>query len=188
MSSPSQRAPVLPPKGIDSTPPESGVVSYDPRPVVTEEDAPDYGQPVRVVIPAIGVDSPLVRLGLNEDNTLEVPDDYRIAGWYINSSVPGDPGPAIIAGHVDSYLGPGVFYSLTLLRPGDEIVVEGKHGSIARFVVERVGEYPKAEFPTEKVYGAISYPGLRLITCGGAFNHDTRHYQDNVIVFARLAA
>jgi sortase (surface protein transpeptidase) len=159
-----------------------------PAPSPPSEDAPTpHGQPVHLTIPAIGVDTPLIRLGLNPDHSLMVPEDYRIAGWYIHGSVPGDVGPAIIVGHVDSYLGPGIFHSLPQLRTGDQIVVHGNDGSVARFQVERIRQFPKADFPTEMVYGAVPYPALRLITCGGAFNQDTRHYEDNVIVFARLA-
>ena len=170
----------------------AGGVSYDPLPprraLPSPEPTPEYGDPVRVVIPAIGVDSPLIRLGLNPDRTLEVPEDHRIAGWYTGSAVAGEPGPSVIVGHVDSYLGPGIFFSLSRLVPGDEVLVRGKGRTLARFVVQRVERHAKDDFPTQKVYGALPYPGLRLITCGGVFNEGTGHYLDNVIAFARLAA
>jgi sortase (surface protein transpeptidase) len=175
----------LPPRAIRTEPSSSDRL---PAPSPPSEDvASPYGQPVRLTISAIGVDTPLIRLGLNPDRSLMVPEDYQIAGWYIHSPVPGDAGPAVIVGHVDSYLGPGVFHSLAQLRTGDPIVVHGRNGSVARFLVERIEQFPKAEFPTEMVYGAVPYPALRLITCGGTFNQGTGHYEDNVIVFARLA-
>ena len=148
---------------------------------------PRFGRPLRLGVPALGIDTELIDLGLNPDHTLQVPSDYQQAGWYIHSSVPGRAGPAILAGHVSSDAGPGIFYALHLLVPGDQVVVHGRGGTVARFVIERVERFPKDEFPTRLVYGALKYPGLRLITCGGAFNPDTGHFLDNVVVFARLA-
>jgi sortase (surface protein transpeptidase) len=145
-----------------------------------------YQRPERLVVPALGIDDDLIELGLNPDRTLEVPIDAGQAGWYKHSVIPGRVGPAIIAGHVSSASGPGIFYSLHLLQKGDEILVHGKRGSIARFAITKVERYPKADFPTQMVYGNLKHPGIRLITCGGAFNSDTGHFLDNVIVFGRL--
>jgi sortase (surface protein transpeptidase) len=142
--------------------------------------------PVDVRIPVIGVSSPLIRLGLNPDNTLQVPDDYGTAGWYIYRPVPGEVGPSIIAGHVDSKEGPGVFYRLGTLNLGDIVEVDRSDGSIARFVVTAKEQHDKDAFPTARVYGPTPDAQIRLITCGGTFDHSTGHYNDNIIVFGAL--
>lgn len=141
--------------------------------------------PVRLVIPAIGVDSKLMELGLQADGTMEVPPAGFPAGWYTGAPTPGELGPAIIAGHVD-WTGPGVFYDLHKLVAGNEVRVKRADGSTAVFRVTRVEEYRKAAFPTADVYGDIPYAGLRLITCGGSFNKGTGHYEDNIVAFAEL--
>jgi Sortase domain len=148
--------------------------------------AGESGPPVRMAIPSIGVRSRVVPLGLNPDGTLEVPTDYAVAGWWSGGTRPGDVGPAVIVGHVDSRSGPAVFYRLRDLRPGNRIVVWRRDGSVVRFVVERLQQLPKSGFPTQEVYGEVPYVGLRLVTCGGAFDRSTGHYVDNVIVFARV--
>jgi hypothetical protein len=143
--------------------------------------------PVRIEIPAIGVRAPVIRLGLNRDRTLAVPKDFGDTGWWSGGPRPGDPGPAVIVGHVDSYTGPAVFYRVGELRPGDAIAVVGADGRRARFRVEGSERYPKADFPTDRVYGRTNGAALRLITCSGTFDHDTGHYLDNTVVFARAA-
>lgn len=137
-------------------------------------------------IPRIGVDAPITDLGLNPDGTMQVPSTFTDAGWYAGGPKPGDIGPAVIAGHVDSRAGPAVFYRLRQLGPGDKVTVWMASRKVD-FVVQRVAEYPKDAFPTSLVYGPVDYPALRLITCGGAFDSSTGHYVDNVIVFARAA-
>jgi sortase (surface protein transpeptidase) len=144
--------------------------------------------PLRIRIPAIGVSSPLIGLGLNPDRTLEVPKDFALAGWYVYRPVPGEPGPSVIAGHVDSRVGPAVFYRLQELRPGSAIAVDRNDGSTAEFTVTGMEQHDKDAFPTERVYGPTAGAELRLITCGGSFDWSTRHYNDNVIVFATLDA
>jgi len=141
--------------------------------------------PVRIEIPSIAVRAPIIRLGLNPDRTLEVPTDYGDTGWWSGGARPGENGPAVIVGHVDSKTGPAVFYRLSDLRPGAEIVVVRSDGSRARFTAQGSERYPKREFPTARVYGRTDGPTLRLITCGGDFNSSTGHYEDNTIVYAR---
>ncbi|PVU84152.1 class F sortase [Cellulomonas sp. WB94] len=141
--------------------------------------------PVRLLIPAIGVDSTLMELGLHDDGTMEVPPAGFPAGWYTGAPTPGELGPAVIAGHVD-WTGPGVFYDLHTLVAGDEVRVERTDGSTAVFRVTKVEEYRKSAFPTDEVYGDIAFAGLRLITCGGSFNKRTGHYEDNIVAFAEL--
>jgi hypothetical protein len=144
-------------------------------------------QPVRVRVPTLGVDSGLVALGLQPDGTLEVPARADLAGWYAGSPTPGELGPSVLAGHVDSVRGPGVFFRLRELAPGDRVVVDRADGTTATFEVERVEQHPKNAFPTQRVYGDIDHAGLRLITCGGTFDRSTGHYRSNVVVYARLA-
>jgi sortase (surface protein transpeptidase) len=143
--------------------------------------------PTRLAIPAIKVDTAVVRLGLNPDNTIEVPSDPNQAGWYTNGPAPGEQGPAVILGHLDSVTGPAVFYRLSALRTGSQVVVSREDGSRATFVVQRVASYPVDSFPTADVYGATTDPELRLITCGGQYSLAQRRYLQNVVVFAVLA-
>ena len=140
--------------------------------------------PVRVEIPAIGVSSPLVRLGLNRDRTMEVPGDYQVAGWFTGGPQPGQLGPAVIAGHVDSRTGPAVFYRLRDLRPGDQIRVVRADRRVVRFKVDSLASYSKQALPSEAVYGATTAPALRLITCAGSFDRASRSYRDNLVVSA----
>ena len=146
--------------------------------------------PVRIEIPSIGVASTLERLGRAPDRTVQVPSRWEVAGWYAGGTRPGDPGSAVILGHVDSKSGPAVFYRLRQLRPGDRVEVVRADGSRVRFAVERVErteQYPKRRFPTDEVYYPTLTPALRLVTCGGQFDHATGHYRSNVIVFATMA-
>lgn len=144
-------------------------------------------RPVAIEIRAIGVRARVIPLGLNPDRTLEVPSDFRETGWWTGGARPGEHGPAVIAGHVDSTSGPGVFYELSDLDPGDAIVVARRDGSRVRFTVQRSERYAKASFPTARVYGRTPGPTLRLITCSGDFDRSTGHYLDNTVVFAALA-
>jgi hypothetical protein len=145
-------------------------------------------RPTSLQIPAIGVRTALVRLGLTAAGALQVPPTAEVAGWYTGSPRPGAIGAAVIAGHIDSASGPGVFFRLQLLRPGDLIYVRRADGSLAVFQVTAVRSYLKTRFPTRAVYGAVPDAQLRLITCGGTFDPATGHYLSNVIVFATLRA
>jgi hypothetical protein len=144
--------------------------------------------PVRIDIPRIGVSSSLDRLGRGPDGTVETPPLRRaaVAGWYALGPRPGDPGSAVILGHVDSKRGPAVFFRLRELRRGDEVRVRRADGSSVRFVVERTEQFPKERFPTDDVYYPTLKPGLRLVTCGGLFDDRTGHYRSNIIAFAAL--
>ena len=142
--------------------------------------------PVRVRIPAIGVDSSLARLGLNSDGSIEVPADFNQAGWYDKGPAPGEVGPAVVLGHLDSFTGPAVFARLASLKPGAEILIIRQDGTQLRFVLERVASFSTDAFPTDQVYGVTSGPALRLITCGGNFNVGRGRYSANVVAFASL--
>jgi sortase (surface protein transpeptidase) len=158
------------------------------RPVVLRAPAPrEAAEPMRVRVPAIGVDSPLDRLGTDATGALETPADHARAGWFDGGPAPGDVGPAVLAGHVDSYEGPAVFWGLRELTAGDEVLVDRADGTTARFTVARVERHPKDAFPTDEVYGPTPDAELRLITCGGEFDRSRRSYRDNVVVFAALA-
>jgi sortase (surface protein transpeptidase) len=143
-------------------------------------------EPVRLIIPSIGVRTGLVHLGLTSSGALQVPATTAVAGWYTGSARPGAIGAAVIAGHIDSVTGPGVFFRLRLLRPGDRVYVRRAGGSLAVFEVTAVRSYLKARFPTVAVYGPVPSAELRLITCGGTFDYATGHYLSNVIVYADL--
>jgi Sortase domain len=142
--------------------------------------------PVRLQIPAIAESTPLVRLGRLPDGSLEVPKDWGTAGWYDGGPRPGQPGPAVILGHVDSRTGPAVFYRLRDLRLRDIIRVGLSDGRILVFGVQQVERYPKNEFPTEAFYFPTLNRELRLITCGGEFDYASGSYRDNIVVYATL--
>jgi sortase (surface protein transpeptidase) len=145
--------------------------------------------PVSVDIPAIGVTSRLLHLGLNSDGTVQVPSlvtSADEAAWYKYSATPGQIGASVIEGHVDSDQGPAVFFRLGALRPGDTIDVTLADGVTAIFRVTGVREYAKSNFPTKAIYGATDYASLRLITCGGVFDYATGHYLSSTVVFASL--
>ncbi|MGE3286260.1 MAG: class F sortase [Pseudonocardia sp.] len=146
-------------------------------------------KPVALVVPALGLDSgPLLDLGLEPSGKLEVPPDAKDVGWFDLSPTPGALGPAILAAHVDWKGVAGPFQKLDELQPGDEIRVRRADGTTAVFETYDVIRYPKDQFPTDEVYGDTTDAEIRLITCGGAFDATSGHYQDNVIAFARLVA
>jgi len=145
--------------------------------------------PVRIVIPAIGVDAPVMQLGLNPDRTIQVPPlaDPNLAGWYKYGPAPGQIGPAVIVGHIDSVASGGeVFYKLRYLVRGDKVVIYQAGGGTVTYVVDGLQQVPKTAFPTRSVYGSVPYPALRLVTCGGVFNPATHSYESNVIVYGHL--
>ncbi|HLM04497.1 MAG TPA: class F sortase [Blastococcus sp.] len=191
--------------GQDADPPRPPVSSADPShtpardsatpaapsPAETAPAAP-VAPPVSISVPAIEVRSDLLTLGLNPDGTLAVPQpgpDYDTAAWFDGSPRPGEPGPAVIEGHVDSAAnGPSVFYDLGRLVSGDRVEVTRADGTAVTFEVYEVRVVPKTDFPTFDVYGNTEGPELRLITCGGPFDREARSYEDNIVVFARSIA
>jgi len=144
--------------------------------------------PVSIKIPAIGVDAPVMEVGRNADGTVQVPplDDHNLTGWYRYGPAPGQRGPAVILGHVDSLTGISVFYHLKDLHAGDRVYARLADGKVATFAVDGVQKVAKDAFPTASVYGKSRHPSLRLITCGGPFDEATGHYVDNIIVYAHL--
>jgi hypothetical protein len=147
--------------------------SYQPTPI-----------PVRLHIAKIQLTTSLEPLGRAPDGTVEVPNRPELAGWYAPGPRPGDPGSAVILGHVDDHHAPAVFYRLRELRAGDQLTVTRADGSAVRFVVQRTRRYDKQQFPTDEVYYPTLRSTLRLVTCGGEFDPTTGHYRSNIIVFA----
>lgn len=150
----------------------------------------DRSEPVAIAIPRIRVDATLGQAGIGPDGRIEVPPvgpTYDQPAWYRYSPTPGEEGPAVIEGHLDTPEGkPSVFYYLAQLEPGNEIDVTRADGKILTFVITQVGRYAKADFPTDAVYGNLDHPGLRLLTCGGSLD-ENGNYRDNVVVFATLS-
>ena len=167
----SQSVPVAQKTGVrpDPVAPEAGLQAADP---------------VRIRIPAIGVDAPVQPLAVDRNGVLPPPDTDEGTGWWRDGPEPGERGPAVIVGHVDSYTGPAVFVHLEDLARGDRILVDRADGSTVVFAALRTESHPKDAFPTRVVYGATADAELRLVTCGGAFDDDDRRYLDNVIVYA----
>ena len=145
--------------------------------------------PIKIVIPAIKVSTTkFLKVGIDADGLMEVPKTASTVAWFTGSPSPGELGPSVIVGHVDMSGKPGVFFNLKLLKQGDPITVTRADGNIVKFLVTKIASYPKIEFPTEEVYGDIDYAGLRIITCGGAFDKKSKHYLSNIIVFAKMVA
>jgi sortase (surface protein transpeptidase) len=142
--------------------------------------------PVRISIPSIGVDARVIALGLNRDQTIQVPTNFAETGWFRPGPEPGERGSAVIVGHLDSVRGPGVFYRLRDLRVGGVITIRLQDGSSVRYVAKSMLRVPKSRFPTSLVYAQTKEPTLRLITCAGKLNPSTGHHPDNYIVFASM--
>lgn len=155
--------------------------------VETSNEAPSAVFPSRIVAPTIGVDAAVGATGIGSKGELAVPDVFDQAFWFEGSAVPGDPGVSVIVGHIDDESGPAVFYPLERLKPNHEILVPRSDGSTARYVVTELKVFPKGRFPTERVFGTASGPGLRLITCIGRFDRRRQTYLDNLVIFAAPA-
>lgn len=143
--------------------------------------------PVRIRIPSIRVDAPMMRLGLGSDGSLDVPPagNRNIAGWYKDGTPPGAKGTAIVAGHVDNERGRAVFYDLGTLTKGSTVEVDRKDGHTAVFSIDAIEVYESDDFPDQRVYGPSPHASLRLITCGGGFSPATG-YEGNVVAYAHL--
>jgi hypothetical protein len=159
---------------------QGAVVAVQPVP---QEVSP----PVRLGIPQLGLTTRLIGLRKERSGALGVPADPQRAGWSSQGPAPGDPGPAVLVGHVDSVDGPGVFAGLRTLKPGAEIRIRRADGTLAVFVVKQVQEHAKRDFPTDAVYAGTGRSTLRLITCGGEFDRRSGRYRSNVVVFADAA-
>lgn len=156
------------------------------RPTPTKAVGLGASPPIEIAIPAIDVTSAIVDLGRNADGTVEVPSSFHLVGWYKLAVTPGQVGPAVFLGHVDSQSGPGIFYRLGQLRIGDRVVVTRRDGRAVTFAITGVREYAKVAFPSIDVYGDTPTPTIRLVTCGGAFDAATGHYLSNVVAFGEM--
>jgi len=144
-----------------------------------------HSVPTGVTIPSIGVDASVLSVGMDDKGSIEVPGPNDV-GWYNLSPTPGEIGPAILVGHVDYVTtGAAVFWNLRKMQPGDTVQIARQDGKTVTFKVDKVESYGQDNFPSDQVYGNLSYPGLRLITCTGDFNYVTHHYSDNLVVYAR---
>lgn len=166
----------------------STVRTSAPRTPIETAAAMKPSAPVRIIIPSLKVNAPVTLLGPAAGGSIQVPPlaNHNLTGWYDKSVMPGQDGTSVILGHVDSYTGPSVFYDIRYLVPGELVNVVRANGSIATFAVDGVREVAKATFPSRDIYGNTSYPGLRLITCGGPFNTASRQYLDNIVVYTHL--
>lgn len=160
------------------------------QPVEAEKPTGPVGMtrslPVHLSAADVAIDTDLIQLGKNDDGTMETPVSYDVAGWYKYSPTPGEIGPAVITGHVDNYKGAAVFYRLKELQPGQKIAVTREDGSVATFTVTKLEQFDQDHFPTDAVYGNTDDSQLRVITCGGPFNHLSGEYTQNTVVFAVL--
>jgi len=180
------------PKLTPTGPRLSGLLTASGTPKPTAPLVLAASAPLALKIPSIGVQSTVLQLGLNSDKSIEVPpldDPDSKAGWYKYSPTPGQIGPTVILGHVDSAkYGPGIFFKLGALQPGATVEVTLTDRIIAVFTVDKVVAYPKSKFPSTAVYGNIDHPGLRLITCGGTFDPAAGSYESNIVAYATLTA
>jgi hypothetical protein len=145
-------------------------------------------RPLRVTIPALKVEAPILEVGLAKDGSVDVPpvERHREAGWFADGPTPGQFGPALIVGHADSRTGPSVFHGLQRLKPGQRIEVLRRDGEVALFEVNSVENFGKTKLPIQRVYADYTRPSLRLVTCGGTWLGGDRGYSDNIVVFASL--
>lgn len=168
-------------------PAQSSAVASLPKTAAAAPKTLPKSLPIQLIIPKLGVNAPVISLGLKSDGTLSTPNSPTQAGWYSASPTPGEMGPSVIVGHVDyvSY-GPAVFWRLHELQPGDSFAISRADGITANFKVDSVQQFAQDNFPTQAVYGNINNAGIRLITCGGTWNTQTHHYSDNTVVFGSL--
>ncbi len=146
-------------------------------------------EPLQLRIPKINVSATFEEpLGVTQSGEIETPESYETVAYYKYGPTPGEIGPAVVLGHVDSFEGPAVLFSLGQLKEEDTIEIERADGSVAIFAVERLERYEQVGFPTALVYGDLDYAGLRLITCTGTYDHGSLRYSHNLIVFAKLVA
>ena len=145
-----------------------------------------HSWPRRLIVPSLGISTSVGPLGLQSDHQVQVPTSVHTVGWFRLGPTPGQIGSSVILGHVDSYLGPGVFFNIKRLGVGALIEVVLDDGDTVRFRVLEVVQYAKSHFPDALVYGTSGARLLNLVTCGGTFDHTTGSYESNIVVFSRL--
>ncbi|KAA0941794.1 class F sortase, partial [Streptomyces apricus] len=176
-----------PPSVPPSAPPPPPAPQSRPSPAPSSLQPLPRSEPRTLSIPAIGLEAPVMGLGLDRRGQLTTPpmDKPRLAGWYRGGPAPGEAGTAVVVGHLDTRSGPAVFAGLSTLKPGQPVEARRADGRTAVYTVDAVRMYEKARFPSQEVYSARNRPELRLITCGGVYDKKTG-YQSNVVVFAHL--
>ncbi|MHB1089269.1 MAG: sortase domain-containing protein [Acidimicrobiales bacterium] len=175
---------------LASTPTSSSTVTVSTQQPIDNHDRVASSAPRSLSIPSIGVTTSVGELGLLANGQVMVPATTKTVGWFKYGPTPGQVGSSVILGHVDSYKGPGIFFYIRTLRPGALVTVGLTDGKKVKFVVTKVVQYSKQDFPDRLVYGALDKPGVRalnLVTCGGAFDHATGSYLANIVVFTRFA-
>jgi len=179
------------PGGLDAPLTAAAPTAPPPLPVIMPPEPleSDGVKPRRLAIPKIGVLAPLMALGVDSRREIQTPPLSRPnqAGWYKHGPIPGEQGPSVVLGHVNTKKGAAVFSRLKEISRGDKIKVSRSDGSLAEFTVDGVEQVSKAAFPSKRVYGNTGEATLRLITCGGVYNRATGHYTDNIIVYATLS-
>ncbi|MHA6761292.1 class F sortase [Streptacidiphilus sp. PAMC 29251] len=180
------------PTAVDAFPTTAAGTAQHAHPPAVPTRAPQTkglpaSAPLRIKIPAIGVDAPITPLGLDGASKLQTPDDtdQNLVGWYRGASAPGTAGNAILDGHVDTHQGPAAFYNLGSLHKGNTIEIDRKDHTAALFTVDAIEVYEKDAFPNSRVYGPTKDPQLRLVTCGGGYSSRTG-YLGNVVLYAHL--
>ena len=166
---------------------QSAPISIVPKLPLNAEKALPKSEPTHIKVPKAGIDADLLSVGLNTDGTLETPKSNVMAAWYKLGKTPGEIGPSVIVGHVDSAKeGAAVFYRLNQLQLGDVIEIVRKDGTTARFQVDRIDQFAQNNFPSDQIYGDIDHAGVRLITCGGTYDPKIDRYSHNTVVFGSL--
>ncbi len=171
--------------------PHMGLTSQERSGRVTKRAVAKFAArsiPQHLQIPNLGISVGVSILGLNKDNTVQVPTSFAIPGWYKYGPTPGERGSSVILGHVDSHTGPGVFYRLNQLRPGMPVIVTLADHVVVHFKVIGVRMYTKSNFPDKVVYGSRTYGALQLVTCGGAFDPVTGHYESNIVAYTVMTS
>ncbi len=174
--------PTLP---ADAQPKNTAPIAKENKAAV-ETAAEENIDPITLKIPSIGLTAPLVKTGLESDGSLHVPSSPDQTGWYKYGPIPGEIGPAVITGHLDSKDGPGILWNLNKVKIGDLVQVLRDDESTAEFIVDKLETYPQDNFATQKVYGPIPNAGLRIITCSGTYSRQAQHYSDDLVVYASL--
>lgn len=178
---------------VGTSGPMTGDVAAVGRPVEERPAARDpleAADPRRVDVPSVGIKAPVVSRGLDVTGAVEPPpyEEPGTVGWYGSGARPGATGTALFVGHVDTRTEPAVFYGLSAARPGEKVRVTRSDGSVAEFTIDDVQVYSRERFDAREVYGPHEpdRAELRLITCGGTFDRESRTYTANVVVSAYL--
>lgn len=188
VSRPKIDAGTIPPTGAAPDQYEKGFASLAKVAVrsarLSDQPVSDVMPPVRLGIPALGVDAAIIPVGVEPEGDMEVPKDVRTAGWYRFGSLPGARGSAMVIGHVDSRVqGPGIFFGLSRLQLGERIGVQLAGGPTQYFVAVGRRFIAKDELPLD-LFARDGPPRLTLVTCGGGFDESSRSYSHNVVVYA----